>query len=130
MVLLRQLLDPDLIQQEIDHALFDPSGVFQAIGDVIRCHCAPMRDAAVDQMVALARSCAPGGSGTKLDAVRAIRMCFEIMELMKLVSGDSLLCLIWSVSDVRVLCLLCRPMRAAISLRSRLPLRDMGMRIA
>ncbi|KAI1789612.1 Tcp11-domain-containing protein [Ganoderma leucocontextum] len=82
--LLRQLLDPDLIQQEIDHGLFDPSGVFQAIGDIIRCHCAPMRDAAVDQMVALARSCAPGGSGTKLDAVRAIRMCFEIMELMKL----------------------------------------------
>ncbi|PIL22542.1 hypothetical protein GSI_15231 [Ganoderma sinense ZZ0214-1] len=82
--LLRQLLDPDLIQQEIDHGLFDPSGVFQAIGDIIRCHCAPMRDAAVDQMVELARSCAPGGSGTKLDAVRAIRMCFEIMELMKL----------------------------------------------
>ncbi|TBU62315.1 T-complex protein 11-domain-containing protein [Dichomitus squalens] len=82
--LLRQLLDPDLIQQEIDHGLFDPSGVFQAIGDIIRCHCAPMRDAAVDQMVALARSCAPGGSGTKLDAVRAIRLCFEIMELMKL----------------------------------------------
>ncbi|KAI0754963.1 T-complex protein 11-domain-containing protein [Daedaleopsis nitida] len=82
--LLRQLLDPDLIQQEIDHGLFDPSGVFQAIGDIIRCHCAPMRDAAVDQMVALARSCAPGGTGTKLDAVRAIRMCFEIMELMKL----------------------------------------------
>lgn len=85
--LLRQLLDPDLIQQEIGHGLFDPSGVFQAIGDIIRCHCAPMRDAAVDQMVALARSCAPGGSGTKLDAVRAIRMCFEIMELMKLVSA-------------------------------------------
>ncbi|KAI0720506.1 T-complex protein 11-domain-containing protein [Cerioporus squamosus] len=82
--LLRQLLDPELIQQEIDHGLFDPSGVFQAIGDIIRCHCAPMRDAAVDQMVALARSCAPGGAGTKLDAVRAIRMCFEIMELMKL----------------------------------------------
>ncbi|RDX53333.1 Tcp11-domain-containing protein [Lentinus brumalis] len=81
---LRQLLDPELIQQEIDHGLFDPSGVFQAIGDIIRCHCAPMRDAAVDQMVALARSCAPGGAGTKLDAVRAIRMCFEIMELMKL----------------------------------------------
>ncbi len=85
--LLRQLLDPDLIQQEIGHGLFDPSGVFQAIGDIIRCHCAPMRDAAVDQMVSLAQSCAPGGSGTKLDAVRAIRMCFEIMELMKLVSG-------------------------------------------
>ncbi|KAI0354957.1 Tcp11-domain-containing protein [Trametes cingulata] len=82
--LLRQHLDPDLIQQEIAHGLFDPSGLFQVIGDIIRCHCAPMRDAAVDQMVALARACAPGGNGTKLDAVRAIRMCFEIMELMKL----------------------------------------------
>ncbi|KAI0335910.1 Tcp11-domain-containing protein [Cubamyces sp. BRFM 1775] len=82
--LLRAHLDPELIQQEISHGLFDPSGLFQVIGDIIRCHCAPMRDAAVDQMVALARSCAPGGAGTKLDAVRAIRMCFEIMELMKL----------------------------------------------
>ncbi|KAI0761944.1 T-complex protein 11-domain-containing protein [Trametes elegans] len=82
--LLRLHLDPELIQQEINHGLFDPSGLFKVIGDIIRCHCAPMRDAAVDQMVALAQSCAPGGNGTKLDAVRAIRMCFEIMELMKL----------------------------------------------
>lgn len=84
--MLRSVLDADLIQQEIDHRLFDPSGVFLTIGDIIRCHCAPMRDHAVDQMVALARSCAPGGTGTKVDAVRAIRLCFEIMELMKLVS--------------------------------------------
>ncbi|KAH9854687.1 T-complex protein 11-domain-containing protein [Lenzites betulinus] len=86
--LLRQHLDPDLILQEISHGLFDPSGLFQVIGDIIRRHCAPMRDGAVDQMVGLARACAPGGGGTKLDAVRAIRMCFEIMELMKLVSAD------------------------------------------
>lgn len=86
--LLKEHLDPRLIQQEISHGLFDPSGLFQVIGDIIRCHCAPMRDAAVDQMVGLARACAPGGNGTKLDAVRAIRMCFEIMELMKLVSAD------------------------------------------
>lgn len=82
---LRSILDVDLIQQEIGHGLFDPSGVFQAIGDIIRCYCAPMRDHAVDQMVNLAKSCAPGGSGTKAEAVRAIRLCFEIMELMKLV---------------------------------------------
>ncbi|KAH9841551.1 Tcp11-domain-containing protein [Rhodofomes roseus] len=82
--LLRSVLDADLIQQEIDHGLFDPSGVFQTIGDIIRCHCAPMRDGAVDQMVALAKSCAPGGGGSKVEAVRAIRLCFEIMELMKL----------------------------------------------
>lgn len=82
---LRSILDADLIQQTIAHKLFDPSGVFQEIGDVIRCYCAPMRDHAVDQMVKLAQSCAPGGTGTKADAVKAIRHCFEIMELMKLV---------------------------------------------
>ncbi|KAI0699079.1 T-complex protein 11-domain-containing protein [Cytidiella melzeri] len=81
---LRSILDVDLIQQEIGHGLFDPSGVFQAIGDIIRCYCAPMRDHSVDQMVGIAKSCAPGGTGTKGDAVRAIRLCFEIMELMKL----------------------------------------------
>ena len=83
--MLRSILDADLIQQEIDHGLFDPCGVFQTIGDIIRCYCAPMRDHAVDQMVKLAQSCSPGGTGTKSDAVRAIRLCFEIMELMKLV---------------------------------------------
>lgn len=84
---LRSILDADLIQQEVDHNLFDPSGVFRAIGEIIRCYCAPMRDTAVDQMVKLAQSCSPGGTGTKADAVRAIRVCFEIMELMKLVSN-------------------------------------------
>ncbi|KAH9942880.1 Tcp11-domain-containing protein [Amylocystis lapponica] len=82
--LLKSVLDADLIQQEIEHGLFDPSGVFQTIGDIIRCHCAPMRDNAVDQMVTLAKSCAPGGNGSRVDAVRAIRLCFEILELMKL----------------------------------------------
>ncbi|KAH8104606.1 Tcp11-domain-containing protein, partial [Cristinia sonorae] len=82
--MLRSILDADLIQQEIDHGLFDPCGVFQTIGDIVRCYCAPMRDHAVDQMVNLALSCAQGGTGTKADAVRAIRLCFEIMELMKL----------------------------------------------
>lgn len=82
---LRAILDADLIEQEIEHGVFDPSGVFKAIGDIMRCYCAPMRDQAVNQMVALADSCSPGGSGTKVDAVRAIRLCFEILELMKLV---------------------------------------------
>ena len=62
---LRSILDADLIQQEIDHGVFDPSGVFKAIGDIMRCYCAPMRDQAVNEMVALADSCSPGGGGTK-----------------------------------------------------------------
>lgn len=82
---LRSILDADLIEQEIAHGVFDPSGVFKAIGDIMRCYCAPMRDQAVNQMVALADSCSPGGAGSKSEAVRAIRLCFEILELMKLV---------------------------------------------
>jgi len=44
-----------------------------------------MRDQAVEAMVEVAQSCAPGGVGTKADAVKAVRMCLDILELMKLV---------------------------------------------
>jgi hypothetical protein len=103
---LRSVFDPDLIEQEIRHGVFDPSGLFQAIGQVLKgvsisyilhsqkkfriflwlAHCAPMRDQIVEAMVEVARSCAPGGSGTKADAVKAVRMCLDILVLMKLVS--------------------------------------------
>jgi len=45
-----------------------------------------MRDQIVEAMVEVAQSCAPGGSGTKADAVKAVRMCLDILVLMKLVS--------------------------------------------
>lgn len=86
---LRSIFDPELIEQEMKHDVFDPSGLFQTIGQVLKSHCAPMRDRAVEAMVDIAQTCAPGGSGTKVDAVRAIRMCLEILELMKLVSFNS-----------------------------------------
>ncbi|KAI0311719.1 T-complex protein 11-domain-containing protein [Amylostereum chailletii] len=81
---IRSLLDPDLIQQELAHAVFDPSGTFQVIGEILKSHCAPMRDPMIDLMVHKAKRCAPGAPGTKADAVHAIRLCFEILELMKL----------------------------------------------
>jgi len=81
---LRSVFDPDLIEQEIRHDVFDPSGLFQEIGQVLKAHCAPMRDQAVEAMVEAAQSCSPGGTGTKTDAVRAVRMCLDILELMKL----------------------------------------------
>ncbi|OCH86385.1 Tcp11-domain-containing protein [Obba rivulosa] len=84
LALLHSVLDADLIEQEIAHKLFNPAAMFDAIGSVVRCHCAPMRDAAVHQMVSLARSCTPGNAESTVNAVRAIRLCFEIMELMKL----------------------------------------------
>ncbi|KZP33597.1 Tcp11-domain-containing protein [Athelia psychrophila] len=81
---LRSIFDPDLIEQEIKHGVFDPSGLFEEIGEVLKAHCAPMRDQAVETMVAVAQSCAPGGDGTKHDAIRAIRLCLDILEHMKL----------------------------------------------
>lgn len=84
---LRSLFDPELIQQELRHELFDPSGLFTVIGQTLKSHCAPMRDRAVDAMVEAAKACAPGRGGSKVDAVKAVRMCLDILELMKLVSS-------------------------------------------
>ncbi|EGN98383.1 hypothetical protein SERLA73DRAFT_109834, partial [Serpula lacrymans var. lacrymans S7.3] len=81
---LRSLFDPELIEQELHHELFDPSGLFRMIGQTLKSHCAPMRDRAVDMMVEVAQSCAPGCGGSKKDAVKAVRMCLDILELMKL----------------------------------------------
>lgn len=83
---LRSVFDPELIQQELSHDLFDPSGLFVVIGQTLKSHCAPMRDRAVDAMVEVANTCAPGGGGSKADAVKAVQMCLNILELMKLVS--------------------------------------------
>ncbi|KAF9221625.1 Tcp11-domain-containing protein [Gyrodon lividus] len=81
---LRSVFDPELIQQELQHNLFDPSGLFIVIGQTLKSHCAPMRDRVVDAMVEVAKTCAPGGGGGKADAVRAVRLCLDILELMKL----------------------------------------------
>jgi hypothetical protein len=79
---IRSLFDPDLIEQELKHGVFDPSGLFQVIGATLKAHCAPMRDYAVDSMVEAAKAC----NATTRDAVKVIRNCLEILELMKLVS--------------------------------------------
>ncbi|XP_006462741.1 hypothetical protein AGABI2DRAFT_207333 [Agaricus bisporus var. bisporus H97] len=81
---IRSLFDLDLIEQELKHGVFDPSGLFQVIGLTLKNHCAPMRDHAVDSMVEAAKACAPGGSATIRDAVKVVRNCSEILELMKL----------------------------------------------
>ncbi|PFH53977.1 hypothetical protein AMATHDRAFT_136052 [Amanita thiersii Skay4041] len=78
---IRSIFDPELIEQEIRCNVFDPSGWLEAIGHTLKDHCAPMRDSAVDEMVQVAKSCA---SGSKYDAVRAVRMCMELLEVMKL----------------------------------------------
>jgi len=83
---IRSLFDPDLIEQELKHDAFDPSGLFEVIGATLKAHCAPMRDLAVDSMVKTAKACASTSSATTGDVVHVIRNCLEILELMKLVS--------------------------------------------
>ncbi|KAF6757389.1 T-complex protein 11-domain-containing protein [Ephemerocybe angulata] len=82
---IRSLFDTFLIEQELKNNVFDPSGLFRTIGVTLKGHCAPMRDRSVEAMVQAAESCGadPSSSRSK-DAIKAIRMCMEILELMKL----------------------------------------------
>ncbi|KAJ3731087.1 T-complex protein 11-domain-containing protein [Lentinula guzmanii] len=81
---IRSIIDPALIEQEIRHDNFDLSSLLCAIGSLLKGHCAPMRDNAVEEMVRAAETCKPGGRGTKADGVNALRTCLDILELMKL----------------------------------------------
>ncbi|GAW05743.1 Tcp11-domain-containing protein [Lentinula edodes] len=81
---IRSIIDPALIEQELRHNLFDLSSLLRAIGVLLKGHCAPMRDSAVEDMVRAADTCKPGGPGTKAEGVNALRTCLEILELMKL----------------------------------------------
>lgn len=83
---IHEAFDVELIEQHLRYGVFDPSKLFAAVGDLLKRHCAPSRDAAVATMVEIASNCGPGKSGTVGDALRAIRMCFEVLELMRLVS--------------------------------------------
>ncbi|KAJ4482163.1 T-complex protein 11-domain-containing protein [Lentinula aciculospora] len=81
---IRSIIDPALIEQELRHDIFDLSSLLRVIGSLLKGHCAPMRDNAVEDMVRAAETCKPGGRGTKAEGVNALRACLEILELMKL----------------------------------------------
>ena len=75
---IREIFDPSLIYQELNHKVFNPSGLFLHIGDLLKNHCAPMRDRSVDDLMELAQQ--PG-----LEGLKAFRSCLELLEQMKLV---------------------------------------------
>lgn len=77
---LMSTLDPDLLLQELDHGVLDVYALFRFLGDSLKGHCAPMRDALVESMVSIVVD--------SEEIVRGIRMCFEILEWMKLVGHD------------------------------------------
>ena len=81
---IRSIFDPALIEQEIKRGVFDPSDLLKAIGYTLKDHCAPMRDSAVDEMIQTAKSCKDGRISAS-EALKAFRMCMELLEVMKLV---------------------------------------------
>lgn len=76
---LKSIFDPQLIEQELVHSSYDPSGLFRSVGDLLRQHCAPMRDAAIEAVVQSALQGAGAAS-----ACNALRLCFDLLEQMKL----------------------------------------------
>ena len=81
-----EAFDGALIEQQLRHGVFDLSRLFDAVGELLRRHCAPLRDGAVNAMVELAGRCKKDCGGGLDEALKAIRMCFEIVEVMRLVS--------------------------------------------
>lgn len=79
-----EVLDPAFLSQQIHRGVLDVGSLAVFLGRVLKLHCAPMRDAMVDEMV---KACESGVDGQG-DIVTGLRLCFEILELMKLVSVE------------------------------------------
>lgn len=84
---LQEAFDVPLIVQQLRHGIFDLGKLLTAVGCLLREYCAPARDSMLDMMLAIADKCRPGNGGQLVDALAAIRMCFELLEFMRLVSG-------------------------------------------
>ncbi|KII90850.1 hypothetical protein PLICRDRAFT_106575 [Plicaturopsis crispa FD-325 SS-3] len=81
---LRAVLDPEFIQQQFRHGVFDASSLFHYIGTAMKLYCAPCRDSSVDAMVAVAQSCGPDGRKSNAQVIRAVEMCMDLAEVMKI----------------------------------------------
>eukprot|EP00842_Homolaphlyctis_polyrhiza_P000053 jgi/Hompol1/1048/HPOL_001804-RA len=68
-------IDVNLISQQMEHGVMDPHGLVNYLAKLMKINCAPIRDELVDSMVS---ACEDG------DIVQTLRICFDILELMKL----------------------------------------------
>ncbi|KIJ47768.1 hypothetical protein M422DRAFT_248332, partial [Sphaerobolus stellatus SS14] len=78
--------DISLMEQEIRRGIFEPEGLFRLIGETLQKHCAPMRDNSIEAMVEFARrnTIKEDRKERNRRMLGAARMCFEIIDLMKL----------------------------------------------
>lgn len=82
---LREAFDAPLIEQQLRHGVFDPSKLLSAASNLLREYCASARDPIVDTIMGIAKKCATKTEGTLVDALAGIRLCFDLLELMRLV---------------------------------------------
>ncbi|KTW28684.1 uncharacterized protein T551_02534 [Pneumocystis jirovecii RU7] len=77
-----EILDPNLIIQEIIHNLFDIEKFIEHLVEILKQHCAPMRDALLDKMAKKVKMGLRVNNVSKF--VSGLRMVFDILEIMKL----------------------------------------------
>lgn len=78
------MMDTQFIMQQIERGMFDMTSFFCTLAELLKVHCAPMRDNWLDRMVALVTKDAAAFSPKKI--VSALKELFGILEAMKLVS--------------------------------------------
>lgn len=80
--MINETLDSELIAQEVAHGVLDVISLANFFGQILKSHCAPMRDELVETMVESIRK---GGEKNDMSLVSyGLRLCFEVLELMKL----------------------------------------------
>ncbi|KAG4304142.1 hypothetical protein PORY_002506 [Pneumocystis oryctolagi] len=77
-----EILDPNLIIQELIHNLFDIEKFVEHLVDILKQHCAPMRDMLLDKMLRKIKTGLKVNNISKF--VSGLRMIFDILEIMKL----------------------------------------------
>lgn len=71
--------DHELFLQTLHHGLFSPSAFASYISSILKRHCAPMRDEAIDRTVAKIQN-----ATASVDFAESLRATFDILEMMKL----------------------------------------------
>lgn len=80
---IQSVLDPDLIMQQLTRGILDMKKLATWLARLLKCHCAPMRDASVEAIVStIARGV---DAGSARDLVEGLRLVFMVLEAMKLV---------------------------------------------
>jgi hypothetical protein len=83
-VVVEEVIDPEFLCQQLYRGILDVYNLSRFLGRTMKEHCAPMRDAMVEKMMKQFEYAQT--SGTTSAFVLGLRMAFELLEGMKLVS--------------------------------------------